>query len=53
MNAPFRDTAALVQRRPNDLPEPPPSEDHDLNDIGLARGAVPEAVWTWCRRKRA
>lgn len=27
-------------------------EDHDLNDVGLVRGAVPPAVWEWRRRSR-
>lgn len=29
-----------------------PIEDYDLNDVGLARGAVPHAVWEWRRRRR-
>ena len=28
-------------------------EDIGALTAALARGAVPEAVWTWCRRKRA
>jgi hypothetical protein len=53
VNAPIRDDVPSFGRRPGDTPEPPASEDHDLNDIGLVRGAVPESVWTWRRRKRA
>ena len=35
-------------------PRPPRSrrtEDHDLNDVGLARGAVPLALWQWRRHR--